>query len=436
MKVISKYDYFIMSIKESRHLYRDWILSVFTVVFNERSKDPEPFDLYHNADDNRVEVFVNGEWMQLEQVRYLEIPYIYHEPVALVKAGDIGNATKDVKDTTWGEMFFNQRVLYYSTGTYIEYMQHPISLKSIGNIFAKEMLDNPKDGKYDPKHIYVRDLQRFGQAVQDLGNYEFFVPSVDKHGLSAPPNNESLKNELFEKYKDQLDDPVIQAKIQDELVDNYKKYLKGSPAEGFIYKDKSIGTAIKRMFLLHGVEAGFGGVQKPVLIKKSLDQGMDTSEFPIMVNSLRNGAYSRGALTQLAGAGVNLLNRMFQNVLIDVETVNQGIKGFCGTVDTEPMIIHNQKSFIGRYKKVKGLPVAITSEDLSRTTPVDVYTPLWCKAEGNDVCSKCIGDNLSQYPQSMGTVITKIASTMMDKMMGSAHAKEQVLVKISEDWIQ
>ncbi len=437
METISKYDYFIKSIKEGQHLYRDWIISIFTVVFGEKSSSPKPFDLYHNESGNCVEVFVDDKWMKLDNVKYLEIPYIYHEVVPLLKAGDIGNALEDVKNTTWGEMFFNQRVLYYSAGTYIGYMQDPISLKKIGSIFAKEMLDNPKPGQqYEDGKLYVRDLQKFGQAIQDLGNYEFFVPSVDKRGLSAPPNNETLKNELFEKYKDQLGDTVIQAKIQDELVNNYKEYIKGTPAEGFIYKNKSINTAIKRMFLLHGVESGFGGVQKPIIIKKSLDQGMDTKEFPMLMNGLRNGAYSRGALTQLAGAGVNLLNRMFQNILIDVDTSKDGVKGFCGTKDTVEMVITNNTSFIGRYMKVNGLPKVIESTDLSRTTPVDLYTPLWCKASGNDVCSKCIGDNLSKYPKSMGTVITKIASTMMDKMMGSAHAKEQVLVKIPEGWLK
>lgn len=436
MMKISKYDYFIQAVKDGTILHRDWIISHFTVVLRERSSNPKNYDLVHNEEDNRVEVFLNGDWYHLENTGYLEIPYIYHEIVPLLKKGDIYNALTDIKDTTWGEMLFNQRVVAYAAGTYIPYLQHPISIKAIGQIFAKEMLDDPIDGNFDPSKIYVRDLMKLGQAIQDLGNYEFFVPSVDKVGLSAPKNNEELKNELFEKYKDKLDDPVIQAKIQDTLVENYKNHLKGSPAEGFIYKNKSVNTAIKRMFLLHGVEAGFGGAQKPIIIKKSLDQGLDTSEFPMMVNSLRNGAYSRGALTQLAGAGVNLLNRMFQNTMIDITTTNKGIKGYCGTTDVEDMVITGDKKFIGRYMLVSGLPKVITEDDLKITKPVPVFTPLWCKASGNDVCKICIGENLSQYPNSMGTVITKIASTMMDKMMGSAHAKEQVTTRIPDNWLQ
>lgn len=436
MGSISKYDYFIRSIKNGNHLYRQWILAAFSVAFIKKSVTPQENDLVQDEESGTVQVYVDGAWITLEGVKYLEIPYVYHEIVPVLKAGDIDNALDDIIDTTWGEMLFNQRVLVYAAGTYIPYMQSPISVSAIGNIFAKEMLDDPIDNNFIEGKLYVRDLLRLGQALSDLGNYELFVPSVDKVALSAPANNDKLKEELFERYKDQLDDPIIQTKIQDELIANYKEHLKGSPAEGFIYKNKSIGTALKRMFLLHGVEAGFGGVQKPVLIKKSLDDGIDTAEFPMMVNGLRNGAYSRGALTQLAGAGVNLLNRMFQNILIDIDTVNDGVKGFCGTKDTQSTVIQDNKDMVGRYQQIDGKPVVITADDIKKVRPVALYTSLWCKSAGNDVCSICIGQNLSQYPKSMGTVLTKIPSTMMDKMMGSAHAKDQVVVPISQDWLQ
>lgn len=436
MASISKYDYFIRSIKNENIFHRKWILSAFSVSFLPKEDTPDENDLVQDQESNSVQVFIDGQWVTLEGVKYLEIPFIYHEIVPLLKAGDVTNAKEDIVDTTWGEMLFNERVLAYAAKDYIPYMQHPISISKIGNIFAKEMLDDPPDGKFEDGKLYVNNLQLLGMALSDLGNYELFVPSVDKVALSAPKNNDKLKNELFERYKDQLDDPIIQARIQDELVENYKEHLKGSPAEGFIYNKKSIGTALKRMFLLHGVETGFGGTQKPVIIKKSLDEGLDTSKFPMMVNSLRNGAYSRGALTQLAGAGVNLLSRMFQNILININIVNNGVKGFCGTTATQATVIHGKTDYVGRYKKVAGKPVAITQDDLTTTSPVEIYTPLWCKAPGNDVCSVCIGQRLSQYPKSMGTVLTRIPSTMMDKMMGSAHAKEQVVVPIPKNWLR
>lgn len=432
--MLNKYDYFIRAIRDNVHLQRSWLLSVFTVILRFERGTPKEHDVFHNVDQNQVEIYLDGKWSVLSGTKAHEIPYVYHEIVPLVKAFDIGNALVDIKDTTWGEMLFNQRVLFYATGTKIPYMQHPVKIGDIARVFSEQMLSDPEDGVFDDDKIYVKNLMLLGGAISDLGNYEFFVPSVDEVGLSAPDNNESLKKELFEKYADQLDDPVIQVKIQDTLVANYKEHIKGSPSEGFIYKPKSINTALKRMFLLHGVEAGFGDLAPPRLIRRSLDQGIDIDEFPTMVNSLRNGAYSRGALTALAGNGVNLIARIFQNALIDVDTVSNGVKGFCGTESTE--LFKVDSSFEGRYYKKAGSPVLIDSATAASGATLPVYSPLWCKATGNDVCSVCIGSVLSKYPKALGSVVSRIPSVMMDKMMGSAHAKEQVTTRIPNNWIK
>lgn len=433
MKSISKYDFFILCIKNLRHLHRDWILKVFTMSMSDRPTSPEYGDLVQNNETGKVEVFLD-EWMVLESVKYGDIPFIYHEIVPLLKARDVKNAIVDIKDTTWGEILFNARVLVYSSGDIIPFMQYPkLSIGTIQDIYVKECLDDPLDGNFLPGKLYITpNLMKLGEAVADLASYEIFVPSLDKRSLSAPPTNAKKKEELFEKYKDQLDDPLVQVKIQDELVNDYKEHIKGTPAEGFIYKPKSINTAIKRMFLLHGVESGFGDLGKPKILKNSLDEGLDMSEFKIMNDSLRNGAYSRGALTALAGAGVNLINRIFQNAIINIDRNG----GWCGTDETIKTVIKDNKNMIGRYRMVSGKPRVITSEDLSKDAPVDLFTPLWCKEKGNDVCKVCMGEKLSQFPLAVGTMVARVPSTLMDKMMGSAHAKEQITTRIPDQWLK
>lgn len=399
-----------------------------------KTDNPTIGELFQNKETGFVEAYVNDEWVKLEGVKYSDIPFIYHEVVPLLKAGDIENALVDIKSTTWGEMLFNVRVLVYSSGSIIPYMQYPeLSVKAIQKIYIKEVLDDPKDGNFLPGKLYITpNLMKLGESLADLASYEIFIPSLDKRSLSAPPTNAKRKDELFEKYKDQLDDPLIQVKIQDELVNDYKEYIKGTPAEGFIYKPKSINTAIKRMFLLHGVEAGFGDLGKPKLLKNSLDEGMDMKEFKIMNDSLRNGAYSRGSLTALAGAGVNLINRIFQNAIINVDKNG----GFCGTTETIKEAILNNPAMVGRYQKVKGVPKVITEDDINKDITVDLYTPLWCKEPGNDVCKICMGDKLSEFPLAVGTMVARIPSIMMDKMMGSAHAKEQITRRIPDQWLK
>lgn len=437
MQSISKYDYFIDCIRRDLHYQRNWILRTFTVAMGERATSPVYGDLVHNKDSGTVEVwFDSGDgpaWTQLEGVKYLDIPFIYHEIVPRLKAGDVANALVDISSTTWGEILFNARVLVYSSGDTIPFMQYPeLSVKAIQNIYTRDVLDDPVDGVYLPGKLYITpNLMKLGEALADLSTYEIFIPSLDKRSLSAPPTNEAKKAALFEKYKDRLDDPLIQVKIQDELVSDYKEHIKGTPAEGFIYNPKSINTAIKRMFLLHGVEAGFGDLGKPTLIKNSLDEGLDMSQWKIMNDSLRNGAYSRGAMTALAGAGVNLINRIFQNARINVEG-----DGFCGTTETSKENIRGNKNMVGRYHQVKGKPTVITADDIKTLDSVQLYTPLWCKEPGNDVCRICMGEKLSQFPLAVGTMVARVPSTMMDKMMGSAHAKEQVTTRIPDQWLR
>lgn len=412
-----KYDYFIGSLKAKAHYDRRWMLRAFSVVIDPIG-DPEPWSLSHGSDS--VSVYVPNEqgtfeWEVLEGVKPYDIPFIYHEACGPIKAGDIENLTEDLADGTWGDLVFNSRVLVYACRDLIPYQVGPVDLGSVEQIFVEKMKDDPA-GEDVPGELYVKHWIRFGKAIGDLAGYELFVPSVTEKSLQSPPNNSQLRDEQFEANKDQLDDPVTQSRIQNTLVDNWKQYIKGDPAEGFLYKKKSVNTAIKRMFLIHGPEAGFSEGGRATLIKNSLEEGLDITKYPDMVNSLRAGSYYRGALTALAGEDVDLMGRIFQNARIVLE--------FCGTTETFEDTIDERR--IGRTLIDDGKPVKITKENLGqyKGKVYGLYVPGYCKTSHGDVCSVCMGDKVSQYPDSLGSMISEIPSTMMAVMMGSAHAKE------------
>jgi len=414
-----KYDYFIGSLKAKAHYDRKWMLRAMSVVID-IGGEPEPWALKHNPEG--VEVYVPNEtgtfeWQPLEGVNPYEIPFIYHEETGPIKAGDVENLKVDLENGTWGDLIFNSRVLVYAAQDRIEYQVGPVDLGSIEQIFVDRMQDDPSEGRDVAGQLYVKHWLRFGKAIGDLAGYELFVPSVTEKSLQAPANNTKLRDELFEQYKDQIDDPVAQSKIQDALVKNYiENNLKGDPAEGFLYKKKSLNTALKRMFLIHGPEAGFSEGGRATLIKNSLDEGLDVTKYPDMVNSLRAGSYYRGALTALAGEDVDLMGRIFQNARI--------VKEFCGTKNTLDVIIDKRR--IGRTLLDDGKPVKITAENLGTYEGklYGIFAPTYCITPRGDVCTVCMGDKVSQYPDSVGSMISEIPSTMMAVMMGSAHAKE------------
>jgi hypothetical protein len=427
-----KYDYFINSMKAKAHYHRGWMLRAFSVVLDEVSSGNIEWALRHTPD--RVEVYAkHGDkwgWEELEGVSPYEIPFIYHESSGPVKAGDVENLFADIPDSTWGELLYNSRIIVYAVGDRMPFRVYPIDLGADEKFIVDRMIDDPYLGgsnlsstdmatspAVDPKQIYVMHYLRFGKAVGDIAGYEFFVPSVTERSLQAPANHAALRAKELDENKETLNDPVTQAKVQNTLVANYvEEQLKGDPSEGFLYKKKSLNTALKRMFLIHGPESGFSEGGQAKLITNSLEEGLDIDHYPDMVNSLRAGSYYRGALTALAGEDVDLMGRIFQNSRI--------VDDFCGTKDTLDVTIAD--TAVGRTIIDAGKAVKVTKENLDqyKGQVYGMFSPMYCLAGANDICKVCIGDKLAAFPNSLGSMVSDIPSKMMAVMMGSAHAKE------------
>lgn len=424
-----KYDYFTKALLAKAHYSREWVLRAMTVVFGDVTNGDIKWSLRHTKE--RVEVYVpssevvvtgsgaSGEtwsWQVLEDAKPYEIAFVYHESTGPIKAGDIENLDRDLPDGTWGDLLYNSRVIVYAAGRRIPYREGPIDLGKDEMYIINNMKDDPEEGADVEGELYVKHYLRFGKAVGDLSGFEVFVPSVTERALQPPPGRDELRAELLEEYKDRLDDPVAQARIQDKLVESYRQYIKGDPSEGFLYKKKSLNTALKRMFLIHGPEAGFNEGGRAKLVVNSLQEGVDIKNYPIMVNSLRAGSFYRGALTALAGEDVDLMGRIFQNSRI--------VPGFCGTRDLMGDIIN--RNYLGRTIVDGDVPVKLTEETISKYEGkyYGMFSAMWCITPGNDCCEVCMGDKLAAYPDSLGSMVSEIPSTMMARMMGSAHAKE------------
>lgn len=426
---MKKYDFFIAALKAKAHYSREWMLRAFTVVITPGNGDkvePKHHWMIRHSEKN-VQVCVPSEgafrWEELEGAVPYNVPFIYHERVPKVMAGDVENLKQDITDATWGDILFNSRTLVYACGDRIEYQIGPINLGKLEKIFTTTMKSNVPEDQEEPGQLYVRHYTRFGKSIADLAGYEIFIPSVGERALQSPADNKELRDRLFEENKDTLDDPVTHVKIQNALVQNYiDKNIKGTPAEGFLYKQKSLHTALKRMFLIHGPEAGFNEGGRATLIPTSLEEQTDLKYYPDMVNSLRAGSYFRGFLTAQAGEDVDLLGRVFQNAKI--------ILDYCGTTDTWNRVVSERH--IGRNLLIDGNIVEITNENLAgfNGTVQPLLSPLYCLQTHGDMCNVCAGRKISAYPDGVGSMVQDIASTMMARMMASAHAKQLKTVRL------
>lgn len=432
---MKKKDYFLRSIHAKAHRRREWLLRCFTIVLDD-PKD-EPWQLRHNEDNQTVEVYVpqldenNYDWEPLEDAEFMEVPYVYHEAAGPLKVGDLENVDRAIPDSCWGEILINARVIAHACGDRIPYISGEFSPSDLEKIFIDKMQDNPKPNEpEDPKALYVKHWLVLGKAVGDLDGCEFFIPSLTEHSLQPYPDAAKDRARLLSSYTDEeLTDPVIQARIQDELVNKQKEYMKGDPAEGFILKGKTYNTALKQMFLIHGPEAGFSFGGRATLVPTCLDEGINTDYFPEMMNSQRAGSYFRGAMTALAGTDVDLVAREFQTSRVTDK--------FCGTTKT----VQNyeiRENLIGRYIQIKGQPVELTKDTLPKYvgTMQSLYDPTFCLAEENDICPICIGRRLAEYPTSLGSAASEKQSTLMYVMMDAAHAKDLKTVKLKDNFLE
>lgn len=418
---MNKYEYFTRSMKDKAHYSRNWMLRVLSVVLDDVSNGDVKWALRHT--ETAVEVCApqghgHWDWEVLEDAKPYEIPFIYHDFVGVtMQPGDVENLFTEMENATWGDLIFNSRVLVYAAGSRIGWREGPIDLKEIENIFMLKMKSDVPEDQEEPEQLYVKHYKRFGKAIGDLAGYELLIPSVTERALQAPANNIELRNKLYAENKDELDNPVVQVKIQNELVKNYiDNNLKGDPSEGFLYKTKSLHTALKRMFLIHGPESGFEEGGRATLVPNSLEEGIDINYYPEMVNSLRAGSYYRGALTALAGEDVDLMSRIFQNAKI--------VPGFCGTPDTMEFKVDKRR--LGRTFIIDGKGVMITEENLGEYEGkiYGMFSPMYCKTPHGDVCTVCMGKKLEPYADALGSMVQELPSTMMAVMMGSAHAKQ------------
>lgn len=412
-----KRDLYLKAFHAGAHLKKKWILGAFAVTRQMVGVPPEEYDIRYERE--MTSTYVEGQWEVITDVVPLVPVFKAMEPLK-VYAGEVPNLVETV-ESTYGDILFNWRVLVYAFGSKFPYMVGPISVSAIERKLAKIMKDDPlPDEESDDSQIYIRDYLRFAQAACDLAGFtQLFVPTATAKSLQTDPNVLAVRTKLLEENKDRLHDPAVVAEIQNKLVAMDKAWLKGDPSEGFFTGEKVWNTARKRMFLIHGPEAGFDEGGNAELVVNSLNEGWDINKLPAMINSLRAGSYYRGKLTALGGESVKFFLRIFQNTYISEED--------CGTTLTLKKIVdENSDTLIGTYRVTKNGLQLLDAEILAtlKGQYIEARTPQYCKTGASDFCKKCMGAHNSENPLGLGSSASDVGSTFMSVMMASAHAKQ------------
>lgn len=423
-------DYYVKALQDGAYKKKVWVLEIFSNCSYTILEEVEESSLYdyqlvkRKDSDKFIYAVIPGN--DTREVVALE-DYVPGQPVCRIagrldlKAGELLNVSKDIT-TTYGNAFINSYILIYPFGNKFEFITGEVKTSKIENVIAEKLTDTPTgDTVRNENLIYVDEYLRYGEAMQSLEGFSMLcVQAASPATMVANPAVIKRRNELFEQYKDQLDDPAILAQIQMELSKLDRELLKDDISSKFYMKDKSFDTIRMRRFTTYGREGGFGDINSAKLIKNSLEEGWDIESLPQMVDAARSGSYARGKETAMGGESVKDFYRIFQNVKVTEED--------CGTTSGFDYFIaaEDVDRFIGLHKlEANGSTILLTPENIGDyvNSKIKLRTPMLCKTKAPNFCKKCVGMALATRPEAVHIVTSDVGSAFMGARMGAMHGK-------------
>lgn len=413
---MKKLEYMLKALNAGAYRYKAWVIHCFSQTRMDESQQ-FPYRLFPGTQNYYFKDPDTGEDVVLEDSDIKKSPFWFREVIKL-KKGDIPNLDRAV-ESNYGRLLTNMVALVYPLNDKIAYVEGEFDIKKIENEIAQRLTTDPEyqtENSFNPPDpIYVSEYLKFIDAVLSMEGYsQLCVPSATPKTMTRDPRIPELRKKLLEENKGRLNDPAVIAQIDKELIEMDKAWMKGDLGEGFYRKNKSYDTARKKDHLMYGYEEGFG--LEPATITSSLSEGWDIKNLPAMVNSLREGSYGRGKMTELGGFATKTMNRMMQNTIV----VNQDCGATLGwDVEVTPKLI----GFY--YLNTSGKTVLIdrNNVDSLKGKTVKLRSPQFCKTAGVKFCRYCVGEPNGENNKALSAHAAAMTSQLMDIMMQSAHAK-------------
>ena len=439
---MKRFDFFIAALKADTHLRTAWVISAFSLI----SENPDAWKTstrqgvvvnypYRIVQTPSGHFFVNPE--KTDELVLIEDapagqPIFRMKEEVDAKAGMVGNLFEDVH-TTYGNLLFNALCLVHPFGNKIHYLNGDIKSAEIESLIIDRLkdTDDPIARQWsgvgrDPKWIYADEHIKFMNSMFALGAFtQLCVPACSEKSMTAPPGLAELRDRLLAQNKDRLHDPAVIAKIEGELTQFLKDYLKGDSSMGFLSK-KSIDVVRKKLFLMTGAEASLDKESGFNLVTRSLNEGWSMDDFAALCTGSRSGSYNRGAQTELGGEAVKWLFRASSNLgvtgkdcgskmgnyMFAAPGEEHKLLGFTALIGTDSVKI--DKTNVGEYMGKRLL----------------IRSPMYCKFPKTDFCETCVGERLANSPQGLATAVAHYGDTFIALFMSAMHGTVLELAKL------
>lgn len=419
MKTMHKRDYYIHALNAGAYRYKTWVITLFSETSGEApATEVYPYALSKHIEKN-THYFTfkdpsTHEEILLEGTFTTGAPFSFREEITIA-ANEVPNIHKGVT-TFYGNLLVNYICLVYAFGDKVEFRSGPETVARMEREIQNRLTDKIDPSKPN-KNLTIDEFKLFNDGVRHLEGFSSLcVPSASEKTMTVSPAVIKRRDELVKEYKGQLEDPIIQAKIDKELISMEKEWMKGDPAERFYINNKSYDVVRKKLFLMQGQESGFGKIGKT--ITSSLAEGWDINNLPAMANALRNGSYSRGFLTALGGVEAKGNYRIFQNTTVTEED--------CGTKLGLRLYLSKDiaRHFISSSViNENGTITELTEENIHEyyDKPVIVRSVAYCQTANQNVCAVCVGKKIAQTPTAISTYASDLGSTFVGIMLKVMH---------------
>lgn len=279
------------------------------------------------------------------------------------------------------------------------------------------------------------DYKRYYDRIQWLGFslHSFTCGSFTEKTVTPLPEVEKLKEELFKKYEKELKDPVngviYASRIEELLLEEAKKVLKGDPGMDLYDSGAkaSFANNYKSMFVVRGPV--YNEVTKRFeVIKSSFSEGLEKEDFPAFATQVISSAYPSAVGTRVAGYYTKKFFAVYQTTNLDARGSDCGSKKYRKFFLTED----NFKRVKYRWIVDNGKLVCLTPENAKKYfgKVVNLRSILYCK--GRTLCSKCAGDLFYRLGiTNIGLTVPDISTSFLNTLLKAKHDLTVSLYKIS-----
>lgn len=402
---VSISDYITEIFKRGLHNVRSWRLQAFAVK-EDHIKDPYyPVPTatgvgFHNDDGEMVQIDGTTKPVALK-------PLLPHYTEFTLKKGSFNIVDKDY-DTRIGIAIVNF-IIFEPFHPLYPFLNKNLNKGDLTEPFLRDIIAGNNDEEYNIKFFDVMsDIEALFAS-----DSEFILRSIVEGQFTQDKEHQKLKKRLIEENKDNLEDPLVVAKIQGEIAksssERYKK-IGATLWQG----GKSHNVTLMKTEGAYGSETAIDG-NPSKYVQKSLREGIELDKLGTHVEVARYGSFGRGKLTALGGAAVNDAYQALGSRKSEIKD--------CGTKRGAPKRIreHNYKLFVGQA--LAGGRQFLTAEQLKLYIgkTINIRTPSKCAAGKDSCCHTCGGRDISRLPESIPTKASGFTSTIMDIAMQASH---------------